>query len=130
MKKIALLLAVLLLMGIFAGCGKDRLADGENTEPTESVTVAGEFDHMHADGEHIYVAEEIEVADCTHDGRILHICVICGEGFEEIVSSYGHEMDVASCLEGAYCANCGELLESPLGHLWDNGVCSRCGATK
>ena len=128
MKKIALLLAVFMLLSILAGCGDDRLANDETYEPTESIPVEGEFDHTHTNGEHVYVTEEIATADCTNPGKILHICVVCGEGFEEIVDAYGHEVDTATCEEPGRCMNCNMIVEEPLGHYVKDGICERCRA--
>ena len=130
MKKIALLLAVFMLLSVLAGCGDDRLANEETSEPTESIPVEGEFDQTHTNGEHVYVTEEMAVADCTNPGKILHICVVCGDGFEEIVDPYGHELDAATCDQGTRCLTCGIEVEPPMGHLWDNGICERCRAVK
>lgn len=128
MKKIAFLLAILLLLGSTAGC-KEKEDEALSAEPTESIPYEGEFDHMHAPGEHVFVSEEIVVADCVNDGTILHICVICGEGVEETVAAYGHELDIPTCTDPGRCVQCGAITEKAMGHTTKKGVCDRCGET-
>lgn len=128
MKKIALFLALVMLLGCFAGCGKNKGSEEPFSEPTESIPYEGEHDHIHAPGEHMYVTEVMAEADCVNSGKILHICALCGDGFEEIVDAYGHELEGATCEKGAHCITCGTEVEEPMGHVPQNGICERCRA--
>ena len=128
MKKIALFLAFVMLLGCFVGCSKNKENKEPSTEPTESIPYEGELDHVHAPGEHVYVTEVLAEADCVNSGKILHICAVCGEGFEEIVDPYGHEFEPATCDRDGYCINCGIVLEKALGHSPLHGICERCRA--
>ncbi len=140
MKKLALLLVMILLLGCCTGCG-DRPEDGQNTLgtpteeqiPQESVTVPYEFDeyigteYLCEDGNHQYTSEVIADVTCTEDGQILHICILCGEGYVETVYAAGHYADAATCDFPSTCIDCGATLESALGHTTANGTCTRCG---
>ena len=126
MKKTALILAIALLLSCLAGCGRKN---GEETisETQESIPVEGEFDHVHGPNEHLYQADTMSEADCVNAGRIVHICVLCGEGFEETVEPYGHMIEPATCDQPGCCMNCGAVMEKPTGHTTKNGTCERCG---
>ena len=128
MKKIAFLLAVLLLISCFVGCGNKEEEEILAAEPTESIPYEGEFDHMHTNGAHVFTTEVLAEANCTQSGKVLHICVICGEGFEETVDPYGHELDAPTCTEAGRCINCNTVIEKPMGHKVKDGICERCRA--
>ena len=128
MRKLAMLLAVLLLFGMLAGCGKKENEDGESLAgPTESVAYEGEY-IGHAPGEnHVYEAEVLSDPDCVNDGQVLHMC-ICGEGYVETVKAFGHEIEPATCDRDGYCINCLAVVEKAMGHTTKHGICERCRA--
>lgn len=127
MKKIAVILAFVMLVGCFAGCGA-KVEEDTPSAPTESIPVEGELDHVHAPNEHVYQVEVMQEADCVNSGRVIHMCIVCGEGFEEVVDPYGHEIGPATCDQPGCCANCGIVVEKPMGHTVNNGICERCRA--
>lgn len=126
MKRIAWLLVAVLLLGCFVGCKKADTEDNTLNAPTESIPLEGEMDHIHGPDDHLYQAETMEDADCVNGGRVVHICVICGEGFEEIVNPYGHVIEPATCDKPGYCDSCGAIVEKAMGHTTKNGICERC----
>lgn len=140
MKRLALLLIVILLLGCCAGCtetpdgGQDVLGvDEEEVQPSESTPIPGEFDeyigtdYLCKDGNHQFVSEVMADTTCVDDGQILHICTLCGEGYVETVHATGHYVDPASCDLPATCIDCGATLDPALGHSVVNGTCTRCG---
>jgi hypothetical protein len=129
MKKLAFLLALLMLLGIFAGCEKKENNDEEiPDEPTESIPYEGEFGYVHAPGEeHVFEAEVLADPDCVKEGQILYMC-ICGEGYVEKIDAFGHEAEPATCTKAGYCINCNGLVEKALGHTTKRGICERCRA--
>ena len=127
MKRIVWLLAAVILLSCVVGCGKAKTEDNTLNTPMESIPLEGEMDHVHGPGDHLYQAETMSEADCVNAGRIVHICVICGEGFEETVEPYGHMFEPATCDQPGCCVNCGAVMEKPTGHTTKNGTCERCG---
>ena len=127
MKRFAWFLVFLMLFGCLAGCGKKDIGDDTLNAATESVPLEDEFEHAHGPDEHIYQAEVMSDPDCVNSGITVHICAICGEGFEEITEPFGHELEPATCVEKGYCVNCGIVMEKPTGHSTKTGICERCG---
>ena len=127
MKKIALLMALLLLVFGLCAC------TGETTDQTApSDTVSGdptveETPGAVADDEHRYVEEILVEPDCTTNGSKRLKCEDCDKEYTEEIPALGHEGTGASCTEPSVCTRCGEVAEDAWGHVDENGVCKNCG---
>lgn len=88
---------------------------------------------------HKYGSKVIVAPSCSYDGYISQTCTVCGYESVETYDSYAHVYESrlyeASCTKGSYykytCAECGDIYttvvdETPLGHEWVNGECTRC----
>lgn len=115
MKKIVSLIFVLLLVFSCAACA------GEAQNDPNATTQPSDADHVHS-----YVIEEVE-ADCVNDGQITHRCVDCDETRIEVVPAYGHEITTRSCVEPANCSRCDQIVEDPIPHEYESGICIFCG---
>ncbi len=88
---------------------------------------------------HNYIETVITEVTCTIDGEIVKECTECGQKITEIIKAHHEYEDVkvtkeATCTETGLklikCKNCNEEITeeiSPLGHIYENGVCQRCG---
>lgn len=77
---------------------------------------------------------------CESDGNALYYtCNACGQVFKadgvtettveaEVIPSIGHDWAAATCTHPVTCRNCGTTQGSPLGHSYENGKCTVCGA--
>lgn len=139
MKKIALLLALLMLLSCLAACGEEEtlsgevVVDGENAVATESIPVPGELDGMldadHCTGDHhIFTTEVLSEVGCESYGELQHTCVVCGWYYFEMVMATGHDYNPPTCEFDAYCTICHMIVETATGHDINGGICSRCGA--
>ena len=131
MKKLALLFALLLLLGCLTGCGGKK-SEEEASVPTESIPYPGEFDamldenHCLAD-EHSMVVTQKTDPDCENYGEITHTCSICGWSYVERIEPTDHEYNPATCEFDAYCNHCQQIVETATGHSTTNGLCEFCG---
>ena len=76
---------------------------------------------------------------CQKAGSDAYKCTRCTERKRETLPAIDHQFDVvgtdATCTQGGYntftCTMCGytyeEPIQGPLGHVYENGVCVRCG---
>jgi hypothetical protein len=150
MKKIALWMVLALLVFSFTACAEKaqnalntsgteenatiqiQNADEEETEETseettERTTEATAEATTEATGEHKFVQQTVREATCTEEGFALFTCTICGESYTEQLPAYGHDYSSASCVDPSMCGTCGEIIEDPLGHVDENGLCKNCG---
>ena len=138
MKKIALLLALLMIVGCFAACG----GDGEKnnaTEPAAGGNAAGEngtdagtaedleFCPSSDEGKHLYSEELAGEPSCELPGLMLYTCTACGYSTSQEIPALGHQGTGASCEEPSICSVCGEVEEDAWGHESENGICKNCG---
>ena len=150
MKKIALLLAIVMLIGCMAGCAKDNKEDdvavtptsasgettGQNVNPDAnenadaSEPYAGELigSESCVGPEHKMTSVVEQETDCESYGHILHTCSLCGWSYQEQVEPLGHDYSPASCEFDAYCNRCQAVVEPATGHTTTNGLCEKCGA--
>ena len=120
MKKRALLLALGMILGIFAGCAhrNHEWTEATCTEP-KTCTVGGE-----TEGEPL--GHDWAPASCTEPRTCRRCGVIEGEPL-------GHDWAPATCTQPGTCRRCGERSGEPLGHspaaadYWHDGVCAVCG---
>lgn len=141
MKKLALLLALLMIVGCFAACG------GDSKKPTATEPAAnnggaaaqqqkpnggsGEEDvescPNSADGKHQFKEEVAGEPDCTQPGLIIATCEYCNFSTNKEIPALGHQGTGASCLEPSICTVCGEIAEEAWGHDFESGICKNCG---
>lgn len=140
MKKIALLLALLMIVGCFAACGEDSeknsatdpaaatggAAGQENTNP-EAGEVDLEACPSSDDGKHHYTEEVAGEPSCALPGLVICTCNDCGYSTTREIPALGHQGTGASCEEPSVCIVCGEVAEEAWGHEPDGGVCKNCG---
>ena len=135
MKKIALLMALLMLMLSFAACGKKTetpngaVATGAGDEAiaTEETGVGAEVEAAQGNCQHQYDAEVVSTPNCTEIGITNYTCALCQHSYTEEVPAMGHEAESATCEEASICATCEQIVEAALGHEDENGVCKNCG---
>ena len=137
MRKIALLLALLLLLGCLTACGEEETlsaegVDSENAVPTESIPLPGEIEGMldadHCTGEnHIFATEVLSEVGCETYGELQHTCTICGWYYFEMVMATGHDYNPPTCEFDAYCTICHMNVETATGHNIVDGFCTNCG---
>lgn len=130
MKKIALLMALLMLVFSLAACGEKTEAPQTTATPagTEEQEQTEATPAVDADGcKHEMEVELLSEPDCTNNGTKRSTCKICGEIITEEVPALGHDGSGASCEEPSTCANCGEVVEDAWGHEDEDGVCKYCG---
>ncbi len=78
---------------------------------------------------HSYV-DEIVKAGCLSDGYTIHTCIHCGHSYKDAFQyAQGHFWVEASCTEPTRCTACGLTRGEALGHSYDGGSCTVCGAT-
>ena len=139
MKKIALLLALLMIIGCFAACG----GDGEKNEETAPAAVgdatgqqqkpdasSGEEEEVcpnSDDGKHHYTEELAGEPTCTQPGLMLYTCNDCEFSISKDIPALGHQGTGASCEEPSICTVCGEVAEDAWGHEPESGICKYCG---
>ena len=141
MKKIALLMAVLMLVFSLAACGGEsaKTPEGNQENNSGSSSESGETtaNTVNTDPaietadacEHQYEQEVLEEASCTKAGVMQYVCSVCTHSYTEQISATGHDGSGASCVEVSTCANCGEVVEAAWGHEaeGDEGLCKHCG---
>ncbi len=111
MKKRVLLIALLVLAAILAGCAGSA---AETTEPAcnHEWTVADCYNPKtclqcgltEGTAEHQYELAESVPATCTQDGRDVYYCSICDDPSQETIPSPGHIVD------NGVCTVCGEAV--------------------
>ena len=128
MKRIALFLAVLMLVFSLAACGGETAKQPETVAGTTEPTVATE-ETTEAVGEckHQYEQEIIDEANCLEKGSVQHTCSICKNSYTEEVPAVGHQSSGTSCVDASVCEKCGEILEKAQGHEVVDGTCVHCG---
>lgn len=129
MKKIALLMALLMLVLSLAACGGEK-NDPENTAGTGSgseTTTGTVPTGSEGTCEHQYEQEVLSEASCDKAGVLRYVCTLCEYSYDEGIAALGHDGSGASCLEPSTCANCGEVVEEAWGHKDENGICANCG---
>lgn len=89
--------------------------------------------------EHVYSADVVFPATCEAAGTMRYVCSECGDSYEEAIPALGHVWSTTTvepaCTESGstirVCGRCGkrEVLAEipPLGHSFEQGVCTRCG---
>ena len=121
MKKIALFLAVLMLVSCFAACTEETDAPQTTTsadvETTEETKVC----------DHRYKSEILREPSCEETGSVLYTCTLCSYSYTEETQPYGHEGTGASCVEPSICSRCFEVVEDAWGHTEEDGFCRDCG---
>lgn len=138
MKKIALLMAVLMLVFSFAACGGKGEGTPEatkgNNENGGSSAVAGTegtapVEETREPCEHQYEQEVMEEASCIKAGVMQYICTQCEASYTEEIPALGHDGSGASCVEISVCANCDQVIEEAWGHEDGDtdGLCDQCG---
>jgi len=138
MKRIALLLALLMLMLCCVGCGGDEKTDGEQgttgAAAHRETTIApgddleiSEVCPEAEDGKHQFEEEVISETTCTDNGVMMYTCLLCMESTTKEIPAPGHDGSGASCEEPSVCAVCWEIAEEAWGHEDEGGVCKRCG---
>jgi hypothetical protein len=65
---------------------------------------------------------------CTADGKYTRKCANCGTKEEETISATGHQWNEATCSDPKMCSICKSTEGTALGHIFENGKCTRCGA--
>lgn len=90
---------------------------------------------------HNYTPSVTRLPTCTEEGILLYSCS-CGDSYTQPIPALGHDVAVSAALaptctlpghtEGSFCKRCETVLtpEQPidaLGHLYQNGICTRCG---
>ena len=88
---------------------------------------------------HNYESVTVEPT-CTEAGSITYTCGICGDTYTESIEALGHDytskVTAPTCTEAGYttytCGHCGDSYVSDevaaLGHSYENGSCTACGA--
>ena len=142
MKRIALFLALLMLVFSVAGCAQEKVepvgsgqinSDPVNSDPTntQETTTSSETEGTTAATvkmcEHEYGEKVEQDATCMENGILLLQCTKCGESMHEQIPAFGHRGSGASCTEPSFCILCGEMEEPAWGHDDQNGICRNCG---
>lgn len=121
MKKIALFLAVLMLVVCFAACKEETDAPqttaSADVETTEETKVC----------DHQYKSEILREPTCLETGSVQYTCTLCGYGYTEETQPYGHDGTGASCDAPSICSRCFEVVEDAWGHTEEDGFCRDCG---
>ena len=94
-------------------------SETENSDPTQSsipLTCQHELECV----------QSIE-ATCTEPGRIISVCIHCGEEFTEELDAKDHSFSEATCTQAKSCTVCGLADSDALGHHYVSGKCDRCG---
>ena len=133
MKKIALLMALVMLVLCLAACGQTDNEPAKNTQPqTTEETTPTEMESATTGTTipvcvHEYVETVVQDATCTQDGVLQLQCALCEEIVLEGVPAMNHMGSGASCTEASVCIYCGEVDEPAWGHDDVNGYCRNCG---
>ena len=141
MKKLALLLALLMLLSCTA-CGKKEEsaqagaattvpAAVKDTEPSKGTVSYQEPDPEKCpateDLKHQYVEEVAGEPSCTLPGLMMLTCKACNYSTTEEIPALGHQGTGANCDEPSMCTVCGEVAEAAWGHDEEAGICKNCG---
>lgn len=138
MKKIALVLAVLMLVFGCIGCDKEEkgtetggaaAATGEAaSRPSEEIKETNpELCEETDDGKHQYEEELVGEPTCVEPGLMMYSCMACGYSTTKEIPASGHQGSGASCEEPSVCTVCWEIAEEAWGHQADGDVCKNCG---
>ncbi len=139
MKKFTKFLSVFVLVALFASLVACEMGTKEHTRHRDTnhdcyCDVCNELMDTH-----------VPNAQCVCDtcGRDFHneaayniehvhnlVCDVCGRSFEKIATDYSYK-DPATCVHEDLDSNCVcDLCFSPMGHKFENGVCTVCGNKK
>ena len=135
MKKIAILLALLMLLGCFAACGNEETNEETGTaaaageqKTNQNVEAEADICPESEDGKHQYEEELAAEATCTVPGLMMYTCIACNSSTTAEIPAVGHQGTGASCDEPSVCTVCGEVAEDAWGHVDDgSGICKNCG---
>lgn len=81
-----------------------------------------------ADCSHDYVLTEHLTPTCTTSGRMDYKCAKCDHTYSQPLDPTGHRFSDATCTEARICKACGIENGQALGHSYQDGICTRCGA--
>jgi len=137
MKKIALIMALVMLVLSIAACSQEKndlpKNDSVNSEPTstqestDSTETEGTTAATIKICEHAFTETVLQDATCEEEGIRLLTCSLCGEERSSGIPVLGHKGSGASCTEPSFCILCGMLDEPAWGHDDQNGYCRNCG---
>lgn len=86
--------------------------------PTQGITLCG----------HDYQQSFFQAPDCEQAGYQNFRCRKCGDVQQQLSVPLGHSYSNATCTTAKNCSRCGKTEGTALGHHYENGLCSRCGA--
>lgn len=121
MKKIALFLAVLMLVFCFAACNE------ETDTPQTTANATAETAEETKVCDHQYTSEILRESSCEETGIVQYTCTLCSYSYTEETQPYGHEGTGASCDAPSICSRCYEVVEDAWGHMEEDGFCRECG---
>lgn len=137
MKRIALIMALVMLVLSIAACSQEKndlpKNDPVNSDPTSTQ---GSNDSTETEDttaatvkicEHEFTESVLQEATCEEEGIRLLTCSLCGEERSSGIPAVGHRGSGASCTEPSFCIVCGMLDEPAWGHDDANGFCRNCG---
>lgn len=127
MKRIALFLAVLMLVFSLAACGNETEKDPEKGTAADPTTGVEETTEALEGCKHQYEQEVVTEVSCVEGGTVQYTCTVCKESYTEEVPATGHQIPGVSCGEAGVCEKCGEVMEAARGHEVEDGFCVHCG---
>lgn len=78
--------------------------------------------------EHEYRLTAQIAPTCTSSGSLSYTCNLCNDVYTDPVAAKGHTYADATCDQAKTCRTCASTDGTALGHSYENGKCSRCGA--
>ena len=75
---------------------------------------------------HDYKETVLSAATCTKDGSSRLVCSVCSLTRTVTRNALGHDWTGGTCTEPKTCTRCGLVDGKAPGHLFINGVCTRC----